>query len=55
MKERLDQLRWEYEKGRQQLALLDRRREDVHATMLRISGAILVLEELMASGGAERA
>jgi hypothetical protein len=54
MKQRLDQLRDEYEKGRQQLALLERRREEVHTTLLRISGAIQVLEELMAVGGAQR-
>jgi len=48
VRERLGQLRSEYEKGHQQLALLEQRRQDVRATMLRISGAIQVLEELIA-------
>jgi len=49
MKERLGQLRVEYEKGRQQLAALEQRRHEVEITLLRISGAIQVLQELMAS------
>jgi prefoldin subunit 5 len=49
MEERLGQLREEYEKGRQQLALLHQRRQEVQNTLLRISGAIQVLEELMAA------
>jgi hypothetical protein len=48
MKERLAQLRIQYEKGRQQLAALEQRRQEVETTLLRISGAIQVLEELMA-------
>jgi len=49
MKERLARLRLEYEKGRQELAALERRRQQVETTLLRISGAIQVLEELMAT------
>ncbi|MGB8769413.1 MAG: hypothetical protein WCC92_07360 [Candidatus Korobacteraceae bacterium] len=48
MKERLAQLQSELEKGRQRLATLERERQEVRDTMLRISGAIRVLEELMA-------
>jgi chaperonin cofactor prefoldin len=48
MKERLGQLRIEYEKGRQQLAALEHQRQEIETTLLRISGAIQVLEELTA-------
>jgi len=47
MNDRLQQLRAELEKGRQRMQVLDRERENVRETMLRISGAIQVLEELM--------
>jgi len=47
MEQRLEELRKEYQNGLQQLALLDRRRQEVHRTLLRISGAIQVLEELL--------
>jgi hypothetical protein len=53
MKERLTQLRLELDKGRQRLELLDRERQEVRDTMLRISGAIRVLEELLAQQGAQ--
>jgi hypothetical protein len=48
MNERLAQLRLELSKGRQRLELLDRERQEVRDTMLRISGAIRVLEEMTA-------
>jgi hypothetical protein len=51
MNERLAQLRLELDKGRQRLELLDRERQEVRDTMLRISGAIRVLEELLAQNG----
>lgn len=51
MKDRLLQLRNELDKGHQRLELLDRERQEVRDTMLRISGAIRVLEELMAQNG----
>lgn len=55
MAERLLALRKELEKGQQQMALLDQRRQELRDTILRISGAIQVLEELQAqSGRAER-
>ena len=46
MKERLVELRAEFEKGQEQLRLLDRQRAELRDTLLRISGAIQVLEEL---------
>jgi hypothetical protein len=46
MNDRLVQLKKELEKGHQQMALLDQRRQEVRDTILRISGAIQVLEEL---------
>ena len=46
MTNRLEELRKELEKGRQRLESLDRERQEVRDTMLRISGAIQVLEEL---------
>jgi hypothetical protein len=48
MQERLDTLRAEYQRGINELALLDQRRQELHRTLLRISGAIQVLEELLA-------
>jgi hypothetical protein len=47
MNERLAQLRAELEKGQQRLQMIDRERQEVRDTMLRISGAIRVLEELL--------
>ena len=49
MKTRLAQLKMELEKGRQRLEMLERERQEVRDTMLRISGAIQVLEELAAA------
>lgn len=47
MQERLAELRAEFEKGQQQLHLLDQQRAEIRDTLLRISGAIQVLEELL--------
>jgi prefoldin subunit 5 len=47
LNERLQQLRCELEKGRQRMQALDRERQEVRDTLLRISGAIRVLEELV--------
>jgi prefoldin subunit 5 len=44
--DRLAELRAELAKGREQLARLDAQRAELRDTMLRISGAIQVLEEL---------
>jgi len=52
MNDRLTQLKKELEKGQQQLALLEQRKQEVRDTMLRISGAIQVLEEMQASAPA---
>ncbi len=45
---RLAQLREEAEKGQQMLADLDRQRNDLQQQLLRIQGAIQVLEEMAA-------
>jgi len=47
MRQRLQELRAELEKGRQRMQILDQERQEVRDTMLRISGAIRVLEEMM--------
>jgi hypothetical protein len=44
---RLEELKRELEKGRQRLEALDRERQELRDTMLRISGAIQVIEELL--------
>jgi len=48
MEKRLEELRSELAKGQRQLQVLDHQRQEVRDTMLRISGAIRVLEELLA-------
>lgn len=45
LENRLAELKREYETGQNQLAALEARAEELRATMLRISGAIQVLEE----------
>jgi hypothetical protein len=47
---RLASLRKEFETGERRLEELDRQRAQLTETMLRISGAIQVLEELLAQG-----
>lgn len=47
--DRLATLRREYEEGQRALADLESRQRQLRDTMLRISGAIQVLEELQAS------
>ena len=47
MTNRLEDLKREFEKGRQRLEALDRERQELRDTMLRISGAIQVIEELL--------
>jgi hypothetical protein len=44
---RLGELKQEYEKGQIDLYKLEQQQAHVHETMLRISGAIQVLEELL--------
>ena len=48
LEERLAALRAEYESGQKMLADLDQRAAVLRETVLRISGAIQVLEELLA-------
>jgi len=48
IKERLEQLKAEYESGQKMLADLETQGLNLRNTMLRISGAIQVLEELLA-------
>jgi hypothetical protein len=47
LQERIDQLTEEYRSGEKMLADLDQRRAELQATMLRISGALQVLQELI--------
>jgi predicted nuclease with TOPRIM domain len=48
---RLELLRNEWETGRTRLSELERQQAQLGETMLRISGAIQVLEELLGEGG----
>lgn len=50
LSERLEALRAEYAAGQSMLADLEARQAEVGQTLLRISGAIQVLEELLADG-----
>lgn len=47
LEQRLEELRAEFEKGQQALQELDERRASIRETLLRISGAIQVLEETL--------
>jgi hypothetical protein len=49
--DRLTELKKEFEKGQQQMALMDQRRQELRDALLRISGAIQVLEELRKQPG----
>lgn len=49
MEQRLAQLKAEFEAGQKMLADLEARQNQVRETMLRISGAIQVLEEVIAA------
>jgi len=54
MNERLAELRKELERGRQRMQALEHERQEVRDTMLRIVGAISVLEELSAREAAKK-
>lgn len=54
MQERLNELKAEFEKGQQHLQNLDQQRAELRDTLLRISGAIQVLEELLKQESKER-
>ncbi len=45
LEQRLKELKAEYESGQKMLAELEARQEELHNTLMRISGAVLVLEE----------
>jgi hypothetical protein len=49
LEQRLKQLKAEFETGQKMLAELAEKRANLEQTMLRISGAIQVLEELLAA------
>jgi hypothetical protein len=53
--QRLMALRQEHESGQAQMRALEQRTRDLHETMLRIGGAITVLEELLADEKARAA
>ena len=48
LEQRLKQLKAEFEAGQKMLAELEAKEADVRQTLLRISGAIQVLEEMLA-------
>jgi predicted nuclease with TOPRIM domain len=47
--QRLQELRQEFESGQKMLADLEAKKADLQQTLLRISGAIQVLEEMLAA------
>jgi hypothetical protein len=49
MEQRLQELKHEYEAGQKMLADLEQKKMNLEQTMLRISGAIQVLEEMLAA------
>lgn len=53
LQKRLAELKSESEAGQKMLAELEKKRSDLETTLLRISGAIQVVEELMAQNGKE--
>lgn len=48
---RLTELRGEYEEGQRMLADLQARQNSLHETLLRIAGAIMVMEEMIQQAG----
>ena len=53
IKKRLEQLKAEYESGQKMLADLETQASNLRTTMLRISGAIQILEELITNAEEE--
>jgi prefoldin subunit 5 len=51
MEQKLQDLKERFEQGQQQLAVLEQRRTELRDSLLRLSGAIQVLEELKAADG----
>jgi len=52
IEKRLSELKIEFEEGQKTLYDLDSRRENLRQTLLRISGAVQILEELLKEEGA---
>ena len=48
IQQRMQELRLEYARGQAQMKVLERQERELSETLLRISGAIQVLEELLA-------
>jgi sugar-specific transcriptional regulator TrmB len=55
LEQRLAELKNEFEAGQQMLADMENKKTELQATMLRISGAIQVLEEMLRSAREETA
>jgi hypothetical protein len=53
LEKRLAELKSEFEAGQKMLADMDIKRKELEDTMLRISGAIQVIEEMLASRPAQ--
>jgi predicted nuclease with TOPRIM domain len=51
IEKRLSELRGEYEEGQRMLADLQARQNSLHETLLRIAGAIMVMEEMIQEAG----
>jgi len=51
IEKRLAELRGEYEEGQRMLADLQARQNSLHETLLRIAGAIMVMEEMIQEAG----
>lgn len=51
IEKRLQELRGEYEEGQRMLADLQARQNSLHETLLRIAGAIMVMEEMIQEAG----
>lgn len=47
LRERIQQLQTEYRAGEEQLRALEQRQRDLQSTLLRISGGIQALEEML--------
>ena len=52
LEKRLSELKSEFEAGQKMLAELEKKRNELEATLLRISGAIQVIEEMLAQNSA---
>ncbi|MEZ4659525.1 MAG: hypothetical protein R2911_18350 [Caldilineaceae bacterium] len=55
IEQRLNELKAEFEAGQQMLAELEAKQANLQQTLLRISGAIQVLEELLSAENGNRA